>query len=93
MEKVTQEAATIFLNETDWEIDTLLLAWRAQRIHIDVISNVGTKRSKEYSGADAINKMVALNKANLTTKSLHKRIMEFLKADGVISGIITGTPD
>lgn len=93
MEKITQEVATIFPNETDWEIDTLLLAWRAQRIHIDVISNVGTKRSKEYTGIDATNKMVALNKANLTTKSLHKRIMEFLQADGVISGTITGTPD
>lgn len=93
MEKITQTAPTIFPNEIDWEIDTLLLAWRSQIIHIDVISNVGTKRNKEYTGLDAKNKMLALNKANLSTKSLHKRIMEFLVADGVITGAITGVPD
>lgn len=93
MEKVTQEAATTFPNETDWEIDVLLLAWRAQRIHIDIISNVGTKRSKEYSGIDAKNKMIALRKANLSIKLLDKRIFEFLIADDVISGTITGAPD
>lgn len=37
--------------------------------------------------------MLALNKANLSTKSLHRRILERLVADGHIAGTISGTPD
>lgn len=93
MEKVTQTIATTFPNESDWEIVRLDLNWEGLIIHIDVKSNVGTRRSKEYIGIDARDKMRTLKKANLSIKSLDKRIYEFLVADGVIEGTITGSPD
>ncbi len=37
--------------------------------------------------------MRVLNKANLFTKSLHKRIMEKAVADGKLTGTISGPPD
>lgn len=40
----------------------------------------------------ATNMIVALNKANLTIKSLERRIFEQLIADGHLSGSLTGTP-
>jgi hypothetical protein len=46
-----------------------------------------------YEGTEATNLMVALNKANLSTKSLHRRIMEKAIADGKLSGTISGVPD
>jgi len=50
----------------------------------------------EASSADkikALNLMTALNKANLSTTSLEKRILNQLVTDGLLSGAITGTPD
>jgi hypothetical protein len=38
--------------------------------------------------------MIALNKVNLSTKSLHRRIIEQLQADGLLgTGTISGAPD
>lgn len=93
MEKVTQTSPTTFPSITDWEINVLYLGWREQRIHIDIISNTDVRKSHEYLGQDAKNKMIALNKANLSIKSLYRRIYEFLVADGIIEGVITGSPD
>jgi len=44
-------------------------------------------------GTEITDLLIALNKANLSTKSLHKRVMEKLIADGLIDGTISGTPD
>jgi len=41
----------------------------------------------------AHNLMVALNKANLTIKSLQKRILEQLTTDGLLLGTVNGTPE
>jgi hypothetical protein len=41
----------------------------------------------------ALNLMIALNKANLTVKSLQRRVLEQLAADGLLAGSVTGTPD
>lgn len=47
-----------------------------------------------YTGAVATTLIKQLNVANLATKSLHKRIIERLTADGILPpGAITGTPD
>jgi hypothetical protein len=47
----------------------------------------------QYYGAEAESMLKVLNTANLTVKSLHKRVLERLIADGVIEGSISGTPD
>lgn len=47
-----------------------------------------------YTGAEATALMTALNTANLSTKSLHKRVIEKLQADGKLgAGAIAGTPE
>jgi hypothetical protein len=46
-----------------------------------------------YSGAEATAMIKQLNTANLTTKSMHKRILEKLSNDGKLPGTVTGTPD
>jgi len=44
-----------------------------------------------YQGAQADGLMLALNKANLTTQSLHTRVIAQLIADGKLVGTASGT--
>ena len=53
----------------------------------DVVSNY------EYGGQTAQDMIRFLNTANLTTKSMHKRILERLSSDGLLPGTVVGTPD
>lgn len=46
-----------------------------------------------YQGAAATAMIKQLNTANLTTKSMHKRILEKLSNDGLLPGTVTGVPD
>jgi hypothetical protein len=45
----------------------------------------------EWTGAPALTLMTALNKANLTTQSLHQRIFAQAIADGKLAGTQSGT--
>ena len=74
----------IILFHLDWEKATIKAGFRG---------GSGEYTSVGWSGTDATTLMKALNKANLSTKSLHKRIMEKAVADGKLSGTISGTPD
>ena len=78
---------------TDYQVMRLDLNWAGQVLHVDIISNTGKHLGHEYRGATAVNLMVALNKANLSVKSLHKRVLEQLVADGILAGSISGSPD
>ena len=71
----------------------LILDWAGAAIYIVLVSN-GKRFEYSYTGATATTLMVGLNKANLTIKSLHKRIIEQLVADHAeLAGTITGSPD
>lgn len=75
-------------------IARLDLNWRAASIVIEVFdSTSGLSRTFTYEGATATSLMVSLNKANLSTKSLQKRVLEQLVSDGKLAGTISGTPD
>jgi hypothetical protein len=61
----------------------------APSIYVEVAESVDGKFVPEgkmyvgtYSGAEATQLMQTLNTANLTTKSLQKRVLEKLQADG-----------
>jgi hypothetical protein len=73
-------------------VDSILLNWKEKSIVIHLGGN-GIQQRIEYTGTVATNLMIALNKANLSTTSLQKRIFLQLIADGYIAGSITGTPD
>ena len=76
---------------------------RVSMIHLDedaeqatfrVRSSSGLQREYTYQGAEAVTMIRALNKANLSVKSLNRRILERLIADHPeLSGTISGAPD
>jgi len=81
----------------------LVLDWERAFIGIRLRGENGEIKSFTYGGdapgvtpedkSTALALMVALNKANLTIKSLHRRVLERLIADGKLSGSISGSPD
>lgn len=77
----------------DWKVTKLSLNWPGQLIVIELTSNINTKYVHQYSGQTATDFMIILNKINLSIKSLQRRILERLIADGVKLGSIIGAPD
>lgn len=73
-------------------VDSLLLNWKDKIIEVHIGNGVVQKRIG-YTGEEAANLMITLNKANLTTNSLHKRVLNKLIADGHIDGTVSGSPD
>ena len=76
-----------------WKPILVHLNWEQKTIKIGFRGDNGEYTSIGYEDTEAINLMIALNKADLSTKSLHRRIMEKVVADGKLSGTISGTPD
>lgn len=62
-------------------------------ISVTLIGEQGHTKQHTWSGASADADIVALNKVNLSSNSLNKRILDRLILDGVISGTSTGSPD
>lgn len=73
-------------------VEKLVLDWKDKNITIYVGFN-GVRREFNYSGDTAVTLMTALNKANLSSNSLHKRILNQLINDGFLAGTISGSPD
>lgn len=82
----------------------LLLDWENAYIVIRLRSATGQLKEFSYGSAapglatpaekaKATALMVGLNKANLTVKSLQRRVLEQLTTDGLLAGAITGAPD
>jgi len=78
---------------TTWRVVSLLLDWDAATIAIGLRGSGAERLSHAYTGPNATTMMIALNKANLTSNSLHKRILTQLNADGILAGTISGSPD
>lgn len=62
-------------------------------VQIKLKDDTGKYSNYQYTGKQAVNMIQALNTANLTQKSLQKRILEKLSADGLLPGTVQGTPD
>lgn len=79
---------------TGYRVEELNLSWRNQHIRIVVKNSNGDKFLAQYSGATALTLMNQLNTANLSTLSLHKRILQRMSTDGFLpAGTVTGVPD
>ena len=79
---------------TDYKIDIIKFDVGESKIHIVVADTQGDKITCGYSGTVASNFMIALNKANLTTNSLQKRVLDQLVVDGQLpAGTVTGSPE
>lgn len=75
-----------------WRVDDLRFVWSSAIIKIGLLGANGERRTETYTGAIATTLMSALNTTNLSVKSLHRRILERLLADGKLTGTISGTP-
>ncbi len=77
-----------------YSVAQLTLDWEHGRIAIRLVGGNGERREVVFGDADNARAMMqALNKMDLSTKSLHRRIMEKLIADGHLVGSISGVPD
>lgn len=77
----------------EYNISSLTFNWEVNKIVISLVSDNGVRKTVGYADAEAETMMIALNKVNLSTKSLQKRIFERLVADGHLVGTISGSPD
>lgn len=83
---------------SEYRIAELLLNWGVGEscvLSIRLIPNVAGHQDIQhaYRGAAACTMLRQLNKADLSTISLHRRIMNQLIADKVFVGLATGTPE
>ncbi len=75
-------------------IKELNFDWGNKTIVIVLRGSGGEHKEVVYREEDgSVTLMRSLNKADLSTKSLHRRVMEKLIADGRLAGSISGTPD
>lgn len=71
----------------------LVLDLDEEVIEVVLRGPTGLTRARTWTGADALAKMTALNKANLTVKSLWWRILEQVQAeDPTLAGAIADNP-
>lgn len=78
----------------NYQVVAITFNWSDAYIKVLVNDGFGKILNLSYQNAAATTLMVALNKANLSTLSLHKRILNQLVTDGKLpAGTVTGTPD
>ena len=82
---ITNPAYRVIGLNLDWEGATIAVFLRCV--------STGLPLTFVYTGETATNLMVTLNKANLSTTSLHKRILQYLVNDGKLTGTVSGSPD
>lgn len=77
-----------------YRVVQLTLDWEHGRIVVRLVGDNDERKEVVFGDADnARALMQALNKMDLSTVSLHRRIMERLIADGHLVGSISGVPD
>ena len=90
-EQLTLTVAETRPNNTHYTVRRVTLDWEAATIHIALRGVNNEQKECNYGGATATNLMIALNKANLSTRSLNQRIFDRLIADGCLAGSVAGS--
>lgn len=86
-------AAIAFPPRTSYRVSRLILDWDAKCIQAYVKGSDGVEVLCEWTSDIAVSLMTTLNTANLSTSSLHKRVLTKCLADGKLpAGTISGTP-
>lgn len=94
METITLSSPEVVqITNTGYKPVLITLNKKASTIIVMFEGSNGEQREWIMSGDVAMTRIKALNTANLSTKSLERRIMETAIADGVFAGTISGTPD
>jgi hypothetical protein len=79
-------------SNSSYRVVRLILDWEAPHVQIELRGANGETRVFVYTDAVARTMMRALNIADLSVKSLQRRILERLVLDGNLAGQITGIP-
>jgi len=83
----------IVATRTTYVAQTITLDFPNAVIKAGLLGSDGVVVNIEWTGAAATTLMVALNKANLTTTSLQKRVLQQAVTDGKLpAGTVSGTP-
>ena len=93
METLTLTAAIVPPSITSYRVSLLQLDWDGAAITIRLRGPNNEQREHIYSGSTATTLMNQLNTLNMSTTSLHKRLLQRLVSDGVLAGTVTGSPD
>ena len=79
---------------SSYRVIGLNLDWKGSTITIFLESvTTGQQTVYLYQKDEAQNLMITLNKMDLSVKSLQRRILEKLVADGHLTGTVSGSPD
>lgn len=74
-------------------VQSLDLNWAGQSITARLLGSDGQSIVCVWNGAVAVSLMTALNSANLSVKSLHRRVLEQSVTDGKVpTGSVSGVP-
>ena len=92
-EVLTLTTAETVPSITTWSVSKLVLDVEAGVIEARLRSNTGKYFAYREQDADTLPTIIALNKANLTIKSLQRRVLERISAKGAKSGTVSGTAD
>lgn len=85
--------APIVATRTTYTVLFLGLDWENAGISIRLKGSDGVVLSMGYAGNEATVLMTALNSANLSVKSLYRRLLERLVTDGKLpAGTVSGSP-
>lgn len=92
---LTNPETTPAKTTTGYRVKQLLLESELDQIGIVVRGTNGELKSFSYEGTKAHNMIIAINKANNSVKSMHKRILEQLATDfpEQMGGVVTGAPE
>lgn len=77
----------------NYRLVSLSLDIQAQSVHMIAFSDTGAYVTRVVLGQEAVDLMRALNTANLATKSLQRRALEYMANKGDFTGSVSGTPD
>ncbi len=91
-EQLDLTSPVVIPNVANYRVSVLSLLWDDAVISIALRDNNGQVLSFSYNGAQATSMMTVLNKANLTSNSLHKRVLNQLVSDGFLAGTVSGSP-
>lgn len=92
MEQLDLTTPIVVAARTSYTIHVLTLDWANQVIRVVLVGSDGADVVAEYKEAQAVAIMTTLNTANLSVKSLYRRVLEKLVADGKLpAGTVSGT--
>lgn len=92
-EALTRTLPPVPEGREDYRVTRVELDWERPRVAVVLHSQTGTRIGHQYEGPVARDLLRALNTANLSAQSLHRRVLQRLVQDGIVTGAITGAPD